>query len=60
MKRIVTTYVSELDQFLVTLNETCAQTKAQQAEIKKADRLALLRDSSVEQLDKKSSLWDGF
>jgi hypothetical protein len=60
MKRIMTTYVSELDQFLMKLDETCVPTKAQEKEIQKAARLSALRDGGVKKSDEKSSLWEGF
>lgn len=60
MKQIMTAYVSDLDLFLTNLNETCVPTPAQQGEIKKAERLALLRDGVVKKSDEKSSLWEGF
>ena len=60
MKHIMTSYVSELDQFLTHLNKTCSPTKSQQLEIKKAKCLSLLRDGVSEKLESKSSLWEGF
>ena len=56
----MTTYVSELDQFLMKLDETCVPTKAQEKEIQKAARLSALRDGGVKKSDEKSSLWEGF
>jgi hypothetical protein len=60
MRKIKTNFVSELDQFLKKFDEEHPElSKSQQAEIKKHQRVAKLRDDENREEDDKA-IWSGF
>ncbi len=63
-KRILTHYISSIDQFLLKFDQSHPPSASQQAEIEKYQKINLLRDDPKAKRsptnNKKRDIWEGF
>lgn len=58
MKKVDKHYVSDIDKRLKEFNNTQPKSAAQQAEIKKYQRIYQLRDNAIEETPVDDSIWN--
>lgn len=59
-KKLDKAYISEIDKFLHALDNKFANTESQNAEIKKNQRIAHLRDKAGNTKTNQGSIWEDF